>query len=264
MQHNIPYIVGIVGSLILLAFWKVSYPYSSWAWLFPLVIHAFITFGRYEYLIRYRQCRAKCVLKESSTLFKWATRKPLVFLQALIMATTYSLPLALFSALASIADVMFILMASLLTRLFYPVSSRMSERHVTEAMTGIMTKQFVVRVAVLIMAVLYSVISYQFIVVPDYLDLSSLKQTMDNASQQVASLCLTTNMLLKWAQEFEAATWYFMISGTQNSDMDKGNFVAWIIFFLSHTLVFAALARLQVELITHAMQKLTIRATVNE
>ena len=192
------------------------------------------------------------MFKQESWIYRIMTGKILLLIFSVILALVLSLPLIAFSALANHSDIIFTFASLTVTALLYPIILRFSSRHVIEGMNVIMAKRIVVLFSLTGMLLIYTYISYYHISLPSYLDASSLKNTVDTASQSVASLCSTNNLFLKWSQEIEATMIFSLLVASKKIDSNGLHSIYWIVFFLNHALVFAALARLQVELISYS------------
>jgi len=249
-------VVGCLIVLILLFLWKITYPFTCFAWLFPTLIFIAIVYGQFEYFMKYRKCRADCLFQKSSWIYFWMTKKPLVMLYSILIATPLTLSLASFTALASVADAGFVVFATLVTLLSFPMVFKAFQNHASQDMLIIVTKRTVVTLNMLIMLIIYSLISYFDISVPAYLDPSSLENTVDAASQAVGSVCFTSNYFLKFMQEVDAIGWYGMLTANQSVKSEQIIQLLWALFFINHALVFAALARSQVEIMI-ATEKLS-------
>jgi len=181
------------------------------------------------------------------------TRSKIVMLYSLVVSITFTLSLASYIALASGVDGVLITVASLLTIFFFPWARNISDKHVTEEMKVLMTKRFAVLLVVISMMVIYTLVYYYEVALPDYVDPTSWQNTVNRASDSVGSLCGFINLFLKWVQELDATSYFFMVTVSQQ---DRSNFapLIWIIYFVKQALVFAALARLQAECIAFSVK----------
>jgi len=251
-----PPLVGCLIVLIVLFLWKITYPFTCFAWLFPTIIFVAIVYGQFEYFMRYRKCRADCLFQKSSWIYFWMTKKFMVMLYSVLIATPLTLSLASFVALANVADAFFMMLATGITLLSYPILFQALQKHVAQGMLIIITKRTVVILNMLIMLIIYSLISYFDISIPVYLDPSSLENTVDAASQAVGSVCSTSNYFLKFMQEIDAIGWYGMLAVNQSVKSEQIIQLLWALFFINHAIVFAALSRSQVE-VMKTMEKLS-------
>jgi len=115
-------LAGIIVLLILL-FWKISYPLTCFAWFFPALIFILIISGQFEYFMLYRKCRADCFFNHNSWIYTWMTGKIVVTLSSIMIAIPVTLSLVSFTALATITDGVFILISAIITTLIFPFVS---------------------------------------------------------------------------------------------------------------------------------------------
>ncbi|MBT4077917.1 MAG: hypothetical protein HOM14_13065 [Gammaproteobacteria bacterium] len=247
-------LIGSGATVVLLALWKASYQYTCWSWFFPFMIFLFIATGQFEHVMLKRKCQVNCMFKQESWVYKVMTGKILLVIFTVFITAVLSIPLITFSALANQSDIIFTVISLTITALLYSPILKFSSHHVIEGMNIIMVKRIVVLFSLTIMLLTYTYTSYYHISVPSYLDETSLTNTVDNASQSVASLCSINNLFLKWSQETEATVIFSMLVASKKIDNSGISSLYWVMFFLNHALVFAALARLQVELISHAVK----------
>jgi len=240
-------VMGCISVLLILVLWSLSYEISCLAWIFPILIFIAIAYGQFEYFMKYRRCRANCLFQKNSWIYFWMTKKPLIIAYSIFIAIPLTLAIVSFAALATVADILLIILATIITLLLYPVMFRRLQSHVAQGMLIIVTKRFVVMFNMIMMLVIYSLLSYFSIAVPTYLDPSSLENTVDVASQAVGSLCAATNYFLKFVQEVDAIGWYGMLVANQSIKNEQITQLLWILFFINHGLVFVGLSRAQVE-----------------
>jgi len=233
--------------MVTLLLWRTSYAYSCLSIVFPLLLLVVMFYGSYEYLVCYRKCRADCLFKQSSWLYAWMTRTFFLALRSLLIAIPLVLSLASFIILAHTFDILFILLSIVLTGATHPWMVHRLKSHTIEQMLPIISKRFTVFLSMIVMLVLYSWISYH-LSIPSYVDATSLEHTISSASLQVASICYENNIILKFMQEIEAFGWYSMVVATQSVNSKQWITFAWIVFFINHAFVFAAISRIQVEI----------------
>jgi len=238
--------------LCILLFWKWSYPHGCWALLAPLLMITFICKGQIDYLMQRRVCRVKCLFHPQSWIYALLTRKFFIGLYAFAFSSVLTLLLAGFVALAVPADALLIVIATLVTSICYPWFQKISEQHVNPEMKAVMAKRMAVLFTLFIMTMVYTLVMYFEVALPAYVDPTSWQKTVDMASQTVGSLCTVSNYYLKFVQESNATTYFALV--TINQQTETGYiFLLWIFFFIKGALVFASLARLQVEMIGMAL-----------
>ena len=247
-------LMGCIAILLILVFWHFTYESFCWAWVFVIFILAPILYGQFEYFVQYRKCRANCLFEKNSWLYCWLTKRPLIFIRSLLIATPLALAVMSFVALATGMDVWFIMLATAMTLTLYPILLKVLQKHVTQSMLDIISKRFVVVITMIAMLLIYSVFSYFSISVPAYLDPTSLENTVNEASQGVGSVCPTTNYFLKFMREVDAAGWYSMLIANRSIQNEPSIFLLWLLFFIHHAFVFAGFSRAQVEVMSRIKQ----------
>ncbi len=223
---------------------------SCFVWGVFLLIFYLIGRGQFEILYQYKRCYANCFYNKNSWIFTWVTKKSLVILFSGLIALPLSLSLMSFAALADFFDFAFMLLSMVITSIGFIFFEKFFHKHVTDKVNKIVAKRMTVLLSMLIMVLIYYLASYYVIPVPQYLDPTSLNHTIELASKEVGSTCSVTNYFLKFMHEFDAISWFGMTMASKSIDSDYFIKLLWVIFFINHALVFAALARLQLEFLT--------------
>lgn len=235
----------------LLTIWELA-NLSCWALLIPFILWVLITKSQFNYLMQCRVCRAKALFNIQSWIYWILTRQACVGVFSVITSTIFAISLSGYVALADAHDAALIVLASVLMLLLYPYSERFCITHVAEEMRSVMIKKIIVIWIFIIMMIGYTVDYYFLHTLPDYLNPSSLNETIASASHQVASNCIIINLFLKSIQEMNAIS-YFVLE--RLSALDNGQYwmsytvYAWLLYFFKGSVVFAAFARVQAELI---------------
>ena len=246
-------LIGSFATIVLLTLWKTTYQYSCWSLFFPFLILLFVGIGQFEHLLLQKRCRVNCMFKQNSLIYRVLTGKILLIVSTVFFTILFTIPLVTFIALASKSDLMFTLASLTITAFLYPLILKASKHHVIDGMSTIMAKHVVIILSLIIMLAFYTYISFYHISFPSYLDPTSLKNTVDASSQSISSLCPSINLLLKWSQETEATLIFGTMVASKNSVSSGISIFYWFVLFLHHSLVFAALAKLQVELISQSI-----------
>ena len=243
-------LVGTVLTITLLGLWKIFNPYNCLAWLFPIFVTLIIGYGQFEFLMIRRRCEVNCMLKPGSWMYKLLTGKSLVLVITILSTCVVSIPLISFIALAGIIDILFVLLSLLITAILFGYINKISSKHLNSEIKIAVIKRIDIVISLIIMVLIYSVLSIYFIPLPSYLDTGSFQETLNVASQEVASVCPSINFFLKIAIEVEAALFYGLVFGSSSTNFNGYSGVFWVLFFVNNAFVFSGLARLQLELST--------------
>lgn len=240
--------IGGVVSMLILFLWQFTYPYGCTALLFPFVFLLLIGRGQFEYVHHRKIYTANFLFKKESFFHAFLTRKPLVFIYAGAFSFVYAVSLTSFVALAESREWLFLALNTILVVILYPFLLYKCEKHAAVGMASIMAKRLVVFISFTIMVVVYVSISF-YSHPPSYLDIESISNTLNIASQSVMSTCSIINLYIKMVQEVTATIWFNMVAHTEMLRYPPLQFLAWAFFFLNSALVFLAMSRMTVELI---------------
>jgi len=226
---------------------KFLYSTTCLSWSVFLLVFFFIGRGQFELFYQYKRCHANCFYNKQSWVYAWLTRKPLVLIVSSLIALPLSLSIFSFMALANLKDFLFFILSMLITFGAFVFFKKFFQRHAAKEVVNIVAKRTTVLFSMTVMVLFYFIVSYYLIGVPEYIDPSSLKHTINQASHEVASTCSMTNYFLKFMHELEAVSWFSIVKVSQLVKNDFLLELLWVLFFINNALIFAALARLQLE-----------------
>ena len=248
MLHTTKLVTFALGALIL---WRYIYPYTCLSLVIPLSIASVICTGRFVARMHRRRYWASYYLIENSPLYHLVTGRTFSMILAIITGSVYALSLSAFTALGGAFEMIMISLNGLLAIILHPIASALTQRHAATGVANHATKRLLTLSCFTITAIIYIAILLNT-KIPDYIDPTSLRASVDAASQQVASQCPFINISLKGVQEFTATQWFFMVGSTGFLESSMLKYASWLVFLGYSSLAFMGMSLLSAELAVYS------------
>lgn len=240
-----------LGALIL---WRYIYPYTCFSLIIPLFFATVICAGRFAARMHRRRYWASYYLKKSSWLHHLMTGRTFSMILAIITGSVYTFSLSTFTALGGAAEIIMLFLNGLLALFLHPIVSALIQRHAATDVANHATKRLLTLSCFTITAIIYIAILLNT-KIPDYIDPTSLRASVDAASQQVASLCPFINISLKGVQEFTASQWFYMVASTGVIESSLLKYASWLLFLAYSSLALMGMSLLSAELAVHSLTR---------
>lgn len=250
------YLPGIAVVLLIYVFYKAVYSSSSWTLLFPLFILGAIAWGETEFRMYKRRCLANCYFRENSLPYNLLHRNTMAVLISLCISTVYALSLMTFIALGAWIDFVFLITSALLVTVLYHLLLPVNNLWGLAFVSKIFARRMAVWLCFCLLLPLYLWISFNT-KIPDYVDPTSLSNTIAGASAQVGILCSFTNYVVKFVHELHAVFFYYATTASLKVDPPVLRFLIWFLFFIKSSFVFLAMSRFSIEVISRLSDRLS-------
>ena len=236
----------------LLWVWYEVYPLPCISLLLPLLAAGLMAVGFREALIMRRRMWVHWYLDKDSRLGRWASRSLLLSLRALLMGVFFSLVL-FFSSLARGTMQAWILLLDsfFIAGLYLGIMQVLHRVGVRDTERPVLAKHWTVLINVPLVLLVLVVITLNS-PPPDYLVVDNLYQTLQMASEQVASECAVTDTVARFMQERDALGWWLMLRGGERLGSELLRGIAWAVFLLSGGLAWWGFSRLCVQVVDMA------------
>lgn len=264
------YLPGIMFLCLFYFAYTQVYQHTSWTLAFPALATGFCAWGLYQYRIFRRRCIAQCFLQQGTWPYMIMQGWFFSLLSSLIISVVYAASLMSFIALGSWTGLTYVLGNLVLVALLYSILYPVLTRWVTDSISENISRKLVAWAAFIIMLPLYLWVSFNT-AIPEYVDPDSLAKTISNASYQVGALCPVTNFVLKASHEIDAMFFYYSAASSLKLEQNWLNFLIWVVFFLKSSLVFLAMSRFNIEVVSRIanyyldyMDQAKIKASASE
>lgn len=242
------------ATLCTLLLWRYTYPYTCFSLAAPIFFATVICAGRFVENMHRRRYWASYYLNTSSSLYPLITGKTFSLSRALITGIVYTFSLSAFTALSGIIEFILLIFNGLIALFLLPVTTNYVRKHAAVDVTSHATRRLLTITCFTITAIIYIVILLNT-KIPDYIDPTSLKVSVDAASQQVASQCAYINITLKLVQEFTATQWYFMVANTGFLESMWLRYASWLVFLGFSSLALMGMSVLSAELAVYSSRR---------
>ena len=175
-------------------------------------------------------------------------------LRAIVAGVVYALTLSAFTALGGAFEIIMLVLNGFLAIILYPIASSFIQKHIAIGLADHATKRLLTLSCFTITAIIYIVILLNT-KIPDYIDPTSLKASVNAASQQVASQCTFINISLKGVQEFTATQWFFMVASTVFLESSILKYASWLVFLGYSSLALMGMSILSAELAFYSSKR---------
>ena len=166
---------------------------------------------------------------------------------AIITGSVYAFSLSAFTALGGTVEIIMLFLNGLLALFLHPITSAFVQRHAAIDVADLATKRLLTLSCFTVTAIIYIVILYKT-KMPNYIDPTSLRASVDAASQQVGSLCPFINISLKGVQEFTAIQWFYMVASTGLLESPMLKYASWLVFLGYSSLALMGMSLISAEL----------------
>jgi hypothetical protein len=248
MLHSTKLVTLALGALIL---WRYIYPYTCLSLFMPLSFAAVICAGRFVARMHRRRYWASYYLIDNSPLYQLMTGRTFAIILATITGSIYAFSLSAFTALGGTIEMIMIFLNGILAIILHPVASALIQKHAATGVSNYATKRLLTLSCFSITAIIYITVLLNT-KIPGYIDPTSLKASVDAASQQVASQCPVINISLKGVQEFTATQWFFMVASTGFLESSMFKYASWLVFLGYTSLALMAMSLLSAELVVYS------------
>ncbi len=246
------FIVGLLGFFVLFL-WKNIYAAGCFTLLIPLVIGGIITFNVREAFLKKRKCIVDCYFTEKTFPYRLLNGKLFFTLIAFIISMILTLALVLNVIIWDIKYFIILGIDLFLLYGLYFLFLKFFGTVLKDSIKYTVIKNFSTHINTLIVLVVLVIIQF-YSAVPNYIK-PSLQETVQTASQTVASQCQMTNTFAKLNIEKEAFIWYIMIVNSQKIDNKNLKWLAWIIFLFSGGLSIVGYSRYILQILDIFNQK---------
>jgi hypothetical protein len=239
--------IAATVTLSALILWRYTYPYTCLSLVIPLFFAIVICAGRFVARMHRRRYWASYYLIENSPLYHLVTGRIFSLILAIITGCVYAFSLSAFTALGGAFEISMLFLNGLLALILHPIASALIQRHAATGVVNHATKRLLTLSCFTITAIIYIAILLNT-TIPDYIDPTSLRDSVNAASQQVASQCPFINISLKGIQEFTATQWFFMVASTGFLESSMLKYASWLIFLGYSSLALMGMSLLSAEL----------------
>jgi hypothetical protein len=239
--------IAATVTLSALILWRYIYPYTCLSLVIPLFFAIVICAGRFVASMHRRRHWASYYLKENSSLYLLVTGRLFSMIRAIITGTVYAFSLSAFTALGGAYEMITLFLNGFLVLILHPVTKDFIQRHAAIGVADHATKRLLALSSFTITAIIYIAILFNT-KMPDYIDPTSLRASVNAASQQVASQCPFINISLKGVQEFTATQWFFMVASTGFLESSMLKYASWLVFLGYSSLALMGMSLLSAEL----------------
>jgi len=171
--------------------------------------------------------------------------------------TVYAFSLSAFTALGGTIEMLMLFLNGFLVLILHLITSTFIQRHAAIGVSTLATKRLLAFSCFTITAIIYITILLNT-EMPDYIDPTSLRASVDAASQQVASQCPFINISLKGVQEFTATQWFYMVGSTGFIGSVWLKYASWLVFLSFSSLALMGMSLLSAELTVSSSRHTTI------
>lgn len=227
--------VLLLSPLLLMALWRLTYPYTCLAHGCPLLCAALIGQSRYRAAVHKRAFLAGYYFRPGTLLHRLVASRLAAALWAGSLGLVSAYALALFVAPATSGDALLIGLAWLAALCLLPLVAAGLAPSVQPGLQRLLAARLSGALAFGLTAACFVALALHS-PVPDYIDPGSLARTIDNASRSLHSLCPVTQAALQLSEGWTAASWFYVVRGSALLASDALQLAGWLAFLLQASL----------------------------